>query len=158
MNYCAACKRVSFTEDARCECGHKYKKKLSFDEPVFLVKADGSDRRSFEKCLAKAEIPYSVIEDGSYSPVVGKLSGDAAILVPLGFLKKGIDALVENGLMQRPEWYEKLELPDEPVWEEMSPVKRTTVRALSIVVFLFLIYLCVAGVDVIAQLFEKLWR
>ncbi len=156
MKYCAACKRVFFTEDDRCECGKRFKKKLAYDEPVELARTTGERRFDFEKCLAGAEIPYSLIDGSGYSASVGRIGGDIVLLVPLGFLKKGIDALEGSGLSERPDWYGKLELPDEPVWEEMSPGKRTAVRALSIFVFLVLIYLCVAGVDWIAGLFARL--
>ena len=50
------------------------------------------------------------------------------------------------------DYYDKLDLPDEPEWEEMSPTKRRIVKVLSVVGFMVIVYLCMAVVDIIAAL------
>ena len=156
MKYCARCKIISFSEEEKCECGKHFAKKYDLDAPVVLIRANGGERGAVEKLLIGADIPYSVSEDPAYSPSIGRISSAAAYLVPLGFLKKGIDALSEGGIMTRPEWYDKLDMPDHYEWHEMPAGKRTVVRIASLLIFAILIWLCVAGVDIIAQLFVKI--
>ena len=152
MKYCKACKTVSFIDGEECVCGRKFAKIFDLNDPVVLTVADGEKRPDIESALQKAEIPYSVEEDRAYSPSVGKISGAAAYLIPIGFLKKGLDAIGE-----KPDWYDKLDLPDDPEWEEMPKGKRTAIRVISFIAFLVLIWACVAGVDLIAGLFTKLF-
>lgn len=151
MKYCAECKKVFFTDSERCECGKKFKK-FDTDVPVELIAVTGEKKADVERCLVKAEIPYSEIDLAGYTPAIGKVGSGYSYLIPLAFLKKGIIALEDGGLMNRPEWFEQLDLPDDPEWKEMSPAKRAAVKAASIMVFLLLIFLCVAGVDFIAGL------
>lgn len=151
MKYCKNCKRVSFTEDERCVCGKRFAKSFDNSDPAELITAEPSKQEDIERCLSKAEIPYSVQDRSGYSPSVGKLQGDIIIMVPISFLKKAIGVLEENGFTEKPEWFDKL--PDgEPMWEEMPEGKARAVRILSIIGFLIVIYLCVAGVDYIANL------
>ncbi len=156
MKYCAECKKVYFTDEERCECGSKFRKELDLEAPTELICVERGKSADIERCLVKAKIPYSINDGSLYSPSIGKITGAVSFLVPLSFLKKGIGALLDVGLMQKPDWYEKLDLPDEPEWEEMPKGKRTAVRIISVLVFMIIIYLCVAGVDLIANLFTLL--
>ena len=150
MKYCNSCKSVSFSEGERCGCGKRFAKKFENDVPVKLVDVDSTKSEQTERCLSKAEIPYSMIDNSGYSPAVGKLQGDITFLVPISFLKTAISVMSDSGLMEKPEWFEKLP-ESEPIWEEMPEGKARAVRILSIIGFLFLIYLCVAGVDYITN-------
>ena len=83
---------------------------------------------------------------------MGVENGNYVYYVPISFLKKAIDALVGISAMELPDYYDKLDLPDEPEWEEMSPTKRRIVKVLSVVGFMVIVYLCMAVVDIIAAL------
>ena len=57
-----------------------------------------------------------------------------------------------------PDFYEKLDFPDKPEWEEMPPVKRRAVQVLSAIAFIFVVYLCAAGVDAVAAFITRLFE
>ncbi len=155
MKYCSDCKKIYFTENEKCECGKRFSKKLDSNAPIEVICVSSEKRGEAEQCLINAEIPYSVQDRSGYSPSVGKIQGDVAYLVPLSFLKTAIEVLSENGLLEKPEWYSQL--PDSaPEWEEMPEGKARAIRIVSIIGFLVLIYICVAGVDYLANLFSIL--
>lgn len=158
MKYCSKCKRVFFTDNERCECGKKFRKKYDNDSPVALIADNGEKREAIAECLFKADIPYSITETSGYSASIGRIGRDALFTIPLAFLKKGLDALEKAGLAEKPEWYDKLDLPDDPQWEEMPEGKRIVVKIVSILAFLVMIYLCVAGVDLIAAYVMDLFK
>lgn len=158
MKYCSLCRRISFDDNEKCVCGRKFAKKYDFNDPAELITVPSDDQHRVESCLVKAKIPYSVQDDSQYAPVVGRLSGQVRFLVPISFLKKGLDALQENGISDKPDWYDKLDLPDDPQWEDMPEGKRRIVKAVSVIGFLVIIYLCVAGVDLAAAFITKLFQ
>ena len=151
MKYCSNCKKVFFSESDKCECGKKFARKLDLDSPVEVFRSSNDSTKAAERCLVDAQIPYSVSDGSGYSPSVGKLEGEVALLIPLAFLKKAVNVLSQGGVMDKPEWYDRLELPDDPEWKEMARGKQTAVRVASFIAFLFLIYLCVSGVDLLAE-------
>lgn len=156
ISYCGKCKQIFLKADGqRCECGGKFSRKFDIDSPVEIVRVNSAQRNDVERILSKAEIPYSVSEDSGYSPAIGKISGGAALLVPLCFVKKAAHALGDGGLISEPGKYDDIGLPDDPEneWEEMPEGKARVIRVLAILGFLVLIYLCVAGVDLIAAWF-----
>ncbi len=156
MKYCSRCKEIYFSDGDKCECGKKFAKKFDFDVPVKLVTVSHENKSQIEMILSKADIPYSEQDNSGYSPSVGKISGEVDYLVPLGFLKKGIDLLSENGFVEKPEWYDSLEIPEDYIWEEMPEGKRRVVQIFSIIAFILLIYICVAGADILAAKFAAL--
>lgn len=157
MKYCSNCKRVVFSENKSCECGKKLSDKIDYNAPVLLIAADEVNRNIIEHTLIKEKIPYSEKVVSRVIPVYGVEDGKHIYYVPIGFLKKAIDVLSGVSAMEIPEYYSLLDLPEEPEWEEMSPFKRNAVRALSAIGFIIIVFLCVTAVDVVANLFTKLF-
>ena len=145
VGYCSKCKRILLKPDGDiCECGGKIQLDFGMDIPVEIVRVNSAQRYDAEKSLSKAGIPYSVSEDSGYSPAIGKISGGAALLVPLCFVKKAAHALGDGGLIDEPQKYDDIELFDsdnpEEEWEEMPEGKARVIRILAVIGFLFLIY------------------
>lgn len=151
MQYCSKCKKIEFSENKKCDCGKKFASKIDLNQPVKLITVDKVNKGIVEQTLVKAKIPYSEQVVSKISPVMGVADGSYIYYVPISFFKKGIDALSSVSAMEIPEYYEKLDLPDEPEWKEMSPTKRRIVKILSIVGFIVVVYLCVAAVDLLAN-------
>ncbi len=153
MKYCPKCKKIEFSENKLCELGHKLKSDADPQQPAALLTANEINKGIIEETLIKAQIPYSVQQTSKVTPVMGVEDGSYIYYVPIGFVKKAIDALTGVSAMEIPDYYDKLDIPDEPVWEEMPPAKRRLVRALSVIGFIAVVYLCVAAVDFVAAFF-----
>ena len=151
MKYCSKCKKIEFSENKNCDCGKKFTRKIDLNQPVKLIAVQEINKDIIERTLVKAKIPYSEQVVSKISPVMGVDDGSYVYYVPLSFFKKGIDALSGVSAMEIPDYYDKLDLPDEPEWKEMSPTKRKVVKFLSIVGFIVIVYLCVAAVDILAN-------
>ena len=156
MKYCSKCRKISFSEDNNCECGRKFSAKLDLNQPVKLVEVDEIKKGIVEQTLVKEKIPYSEQTVSKVSPVMGVQDGRYVYYVPISFLKKSIDALGGVSAMEIPDYYEKLALPDNPEWEEMSPLKRKVIRFVSFVGFILIVFACVTAVDIITGFFMKL--
>ena len=152
MNYCPKCKKIDFSDNSTCSCGKKYQTITDYTQPVKLLAADDVNKGIIEQTLEKENIPYSQQAVSRITPIMGVENGNYVYYVPISFLKKAIDALVGISAMELPDYYDKLDLPDEPEWEEMSPTKRRIVKVLSVVGFMVIVYLCMAVVDIIAAL------
>ena len=160
MKYCSKCKKIVFSEDNSCECGKKLLKdnKIDFNQPVQLIAVDEVNKDIVEHTLVKEKIPYSERVVSKVMPVLGVENGQHIYYVPISFLKKAIDALNGVSAMEKPDYYGSLDLPEEPEWEEMSPVKRNAVRVLSAIGFIVLVFICVAGVDLIANFLTSFFK
>ena len=151
MKYCSKCKKIEFSENKNCDCGKKLTNKIDLNQPVRLIAVEEVNKSIVEHTLVKAKIPYSEQVVSKISPVMGVDDGSYVYYVPISFFKKGIDALSGVSAMEIPDYYDKLDLPDDPEWKEMSPTKRKIVKALSIIGFIVIVYLCVAAVDLVAN-------
>lgn len=158
MKYCKKCKRLVFTEKDVCECGKKLIDNPDTDLPCTLMTSDETSCAAVEAALTKEEIPYSDVMSDKVQPIFGAVSGQHTFYVPICFMKKAIDALVDVNVMEQPDYYYKLEISDEPVWEDMSPSKRNIVRVLSVIAFAAAVYLCVTGVDYAAAFIKGLFK
>ena len=157
MKYCKKCKQIKFTDDVNCSCGKKLIENVSLDAPCELLRTDETNSVKIDSVLAKSGVPYSDVMTNKVQMLFGSVTGDHIFYVPICFLKKSIDSLVAVNAMEQPDYYDKIDLPDEPQWEELSLVKRNIVRALSIIGFAVLVYLCVAGVDTVAYFIKGLF-
>ena len=119
MNYCQKCMKIDFSDNSKCSCGKKFSSKIDYTEPVTLISADDVSKGIIEQTLIKEKIPYSERVVSKITPVMGIESGSYVYCVPISFLKKAIDALVGIAAMEIPDYYELLDLPDEPEWKEM---------------------------------------
>lgn len=158
MKYCSKCKRLVFNDEKRCDCGGKLTEKLDFSKPAYLAAVSDVNKDIVCAELERNGIPYSVDKVSKVTPVYGVEDGQYIFYVPVSFIKKGIDALTGISAMEQPDYYGKLELPENPEWEEMSPLKRRLVQVFSVVGFIVVVWLCVAGVDFVANLFVNLVR
>ncbi len=156
MKYCSKCKKLVFSDDTKCECKGKLTEKIDLNMPVQLTAVSDVNKEIVKSALCKGKIPYSTTTVSKITPVLGVEDGFEVFYVPISFLKKGIDALVGVSAMEIPDYYDKLDLPDDPEWEEMSPFKRNAVRVLSAIGFIVLVWICVAGVDFVANLIVSL--
>lgn len=155
MKYCKKCKRLVFNDTDICGCGKKLIDNPDAELPCELISVDETKCALIESTLTKAEIPYS---DAAVKVqmIFGAASGQHNFYVPIGFMKKAVDALAAVNAMELPKYYD--ELPDKPVWEEMSPAKRNVVRVLSVLLFAAVVYICSAGVDYAAAFITGLFR
>ncbi len=152
MKYCSRCRKIYFSENV-CSCGKKLSEKIDLNQPVRLIAVDEVNKGIVENTLIKEKIPFSESVVSKVTPMMGVEDGKYVYFVPISFLKKAIDALNGVSAMDIPDYYEKLDLPDEPEWEEMSPFKRNAVRILSVIGFIIIVFLCVSAVDLIANIF-----
>lgn len=161
MKYCSKCKKLIFSDDIKCSCGKKLTENPNDDVPVVLIVAESVDKERIKASLDDSDIPYSMqIQNDrtNVTSVPGIETAAYRFLVPLGFYKKAVDVLVGISAMELPEHYDDILTTDEPEWEEMSPTKRNVVRILSALGFIILVWLCVAGVDLIAELITSLFK
>lgn len=158
MKYCSKCKKLVFSDDEKCTCGKKLTDKIENDLPLCLVSANGVDKDRIKALLDENGIPNSMQfakRQSKVTSVPGIETAEYTFYVPLGFYKKSIDLLVGTSDMELPDNYDLIPESDESQWEEMSPFKRNAVRLLSGLGFIVLVWLCVAGVDFIANLLSS---
>lgn len=161
MKYCLNCKKIFFTDDKHCECGTKLIAKPDFDYPVSVSVVSGVDKDIVRSTLDNSKIPYSlqtVREKGLSVTVPGLETDSFDFLVPLKFYKKAIDALVGVSAIKEPDYYDKLDLPEAPEWEDMPSGKQTAIRIASAIGFIVIVWLCVAGVDLLAELLMGIFK
>ena len=158
MKYCKKCKKLVFDDTEKCDCGKKLNENAKSEDIIYLTDIKEYDKEIVENALKKKNIPYSVtLSKNRTQPFMDIVKGDYSVFVPAGFLKQTIDALEGIAFEKKPDYYDKLDFPEEPEWEEMSPVKRKAVQVLSALFFIFLIFLCVTGVDAITAFITKLF-
>lgn len=158
MKYCSKCKRLVFNDEKKCKCGGKLTEKIDLNQPAYLTAVDDTNKEIICAELERNKIPYSMGTVSKVMPVYGVEDGQHIFYVPVSFMKKAIDTLTSISAMEQPDFYDKLDLPENPEWEEMSPVKRRLVQIFSVVGFIVLVWLCVAGVDFVANMFSNFVR
>lgn len=161
MKYCSKCKKIIFSDDNRCSCGKKLVDNPDGNSPVKLIVAATFDKDRIKAALDDSDIPYSMQIEKNRSNVTsvpGIETAEYSFFVPLGLYKKAIDTLVGISATELPDYYDKIEDSGEFEWEEMSPKKRNLVRFLSAIGFIILIWLCVAGVDFVAEVLIGLFK
>ena len=157
MKYCKKCKQLICTDDVNCTCGKILTENLQTDFPCELICTDETNAVKIASLLTKSDVPYSDILTDKVQMIWGNVSGKHTFYVPLCFLKKSVDALVSAGAMEMPPYYDKLEYYDDAQWEELSPRKRKVVKVLSVIAFVVIVYICVAGVDAAAIFIKELF-
>ncbi|MDE7390365.1 MAG: hypothetical protein K2M82_05445 [Lachnospiraceae bacterium] len=159
MKYCAKCKKLNFTDDEKCTCGKKLKDNPSNDVPIALTTVFTTEKDRIKALLDDNGIPNSVqisSEQTAPTSVPGFETAAYTISVPLGFYKRAVDLLVGTSDIKSPENYDDLPESEEQ-WEEMSLKKRAFVKFFSAIAFLVLVWLCVAGVDFVVDIIDKLF-
>lgn len=156
MKYCSKCKKLVFSDTTKCECKGKLSEKIDLNMPAQLVVASDMNKEIIKTALGKGKIPYSTKTVSKVTPVWGVEDGAEVFYVPISFFKKGIDALVGVSAMEIPDYYDKLDLPEDPEWEEMSPLKRRLVKVFSALGFIVVVWICVVAVDLVANFLSNL--
>ena len=110
--------------------------------------------------LVRILVPYCAYSDAKDILIgIGAIKTDAVILKD-GDDESSFDIDNKETSVKQEKSYKinrKNKKDAEPVFEEMSRAKRTTVKVLSIVLFIALASLCIYGVDFIAELIKKLF-
>lgn len=169
MKLCTKCKHLHNDEDAVCSnCNSPLESITDENTPVYLLSAEGFELERVKTALEDNSIPCdSVIRDKQLKKqeFINKNSAESDILVPYAAYEKAYDICIGIGAVKE----ENTEILDEEVekkddeptldekFEEMSGVKRTTVRVLSAIAFLALVALAVYGTDAVTAFIKGLF-
>jgi hypothetical protein len=164
MKYCTKCKSLDEKDALACpQCGTRPMRAVQAEDPVFLVSASGFERERITAALGDAGIP--VVEEmekreAASAVVMGELSCGMRLFVPYRMLSSAQDVLIGIGASQ-PEGEEAKIVEEEvPPQEEPAPPmsrgKRFVVRAVSVVLFIAIVWAVVAGVDWVMGLIRGL--
>lgn len=173
MKYCKSC-RTPYTDTVeRCtECGKRLSVIIDLNEPVRLCTIGGTERALLNGMLDDAGIPHmenSHITQGVANELVTgydvKLN-NITVTVPFQALPEASGLLstletVENPIeLLLPEieaYIEHLKTSMHTDRKHMSPALRTTVKVLSVLLFLILVALAVLGTDKIMDIIKGLF-
>lgn len=160
MKYCKKCKRIYYENKDVCECGStKFLNEAPKpSDPVYLTTASGFELDRITATLSDEEIPFGTHlakkASSSVPAISGTVTGNTDILVPFSQMQEARDVLIGISAKEYPE--ENLETDnnkknenkkDKLPLEEMSRAKRTTVKIISLVMFLALIMAVVFATD-----------
>lgn len=162
MKLCTKCKHLHNDEDTICGCCNSALESITDENtPVYLLSAQGFELERIKTALEDNLIPCeSVVSDKELKKqeFFSKNTSKCALLVPFAAYEKAYDICIGIGAIKEDDT-KILEFDGEQVlekqptlddkFEEMSGVKRTTVRVFSAIAFLALIALAVYGTDAI---------
>lgn len=170
MKLCTKCKHLHNDEDAVCSnCNSPLESITDENTPVYLLSAEGFELERVKTALEDNSIPCdSVIKDKQLKKqeFINKNFAESDILVPYAAYEKAYDICIGIGAIKEDDTQvleDAVEQKDsnEPTldekFEEMSGVKRTTVRVLSAIAFLALVALAVYGTDFITGFIKGLF-
>lgn len=169
MKFCNKCKHIHNDEELMCpEC----KKPLEIIEdentPVFMLSAQGFELSRVRTALEDNGVPCDVAakkKNISAEAVTGYDSSEYDLLVPYSAYEKAYDICVGIGAINEGE-AEILDDDGQPVpkvksateeFEEMSGVKRTTVRIISAILLIAVFCIVIWGTDYIMEIFKHLF-
>ena len=157
MKLCTKCKHLHNDEDAVCSnCNSPLESITDENTPVYLLSAEGFELERVKTALEDNSIPCdSVIKDKQLKKqeFINKNSAESDILVPYAAIKEDDTQVLEDAVEQK----DSNEPTLDEKFEEMSGVKRTTVRVLSAIAFLALVALAVYGTDFITGFIKGLF-
>lgn len=164
MRYCPKCKRIYNDQKDTCDCGIDLIKnvKLNAKDPIYLVSTRGFDKDRIESVLSDYDITFE--ERKFRKQFSGQLIGGdndvlVKIYVPFCEFSKARDliiGIVSDEDFSECESFGEINLSDKDESEEMSPQKRFIWKTISLFLFLFLIWLTVAGTDYVMALIKEL--
>lgn len=170
MKLCTKCKHLHNDEDTVCsDCNSTLESITDENTPVYLLSAEGFELERIKTALEDNCVPCdSVIKNKELrkQEFINKNSALSDIFVPYAAYEKAYDICVGIGAIKEEGTVildndAKPEQSDEPTldekFEEMSGVKRTTVRVLSAIAFLALVALAVYGTDFITGFIKGLF-
>lgn len=170
MKLCTKCKHLHNDEDTVCgNCNAVLESITGENTPVFLISAQGFEAERIKTALEDNLIPCeSVVKDKELKKqeFVGNNTFESDILVPFAAYEKAYDICIGIGAIKEEDteiFDDKCEQSSDEQqtldekFEEMSGVKRTTVRVLSAIAFLALVALAVYGTDAITAFIKGLF-
>jgi hypothetical protein len=168
MLYCPKCQVVSIDEKTCPSCGGKKLRTPEQDDPVLLLTADEFKTERIEAIFQENSIPYEERINGLGGPmsiILGKTSNtNKNIFVPfekldsckellngVGILDAADAELVKNETKTADAQVRRVPPDDRTEYVEMSRGKRFFWRAVSVVLFIVLIWAVVAVSDFAAE-------
>ncbi len=171
MKFCKNCKHTYSDTETKCSnCNRNLTEITDKNEPVYLITASGFEYERIANALNDSGIPCSSVQSkenfGKPNPY-GMDLGDIAILVPYSAYEQAYDVCVGIGAIK----LDETEVLDEEVttptndgvksadeeFEEMSGVKRTTVKVVSAIILLLIIAGVIYGTDFITGFIKGLF-
>lgn len=155
MHYCPKC-QVLVREGNRCPaCNGKHLREAEESDPVMLLTATEEKCRRIGAALDGCGIPHEDRICGTEG-IAAAYAGDGAlcnknVFVPYGRMQEAIDLMHGIGVTGKDE----NAAPEEEA-AEMSPRKRFFVRAVSVVLFILLVWVVVIAADAAAGWFKSL--
>lgn len=159
MRYCPSCRTIEEEDLERCPTCHKQlNSKVAYNDPVVLLVSTNQEADRLQAALEDEKIPSErrPVKKAVSLPlaVSANPNGSVQTLVPFGALDRARDIAIGIGALQ-PEGQEPVvpgELADQEKRDEeeaptISPVKRFLVRAISVILFILLVWLVVSGTD-----------
>ncbi|WP_050698163.1 hypothetical protein [Anaeromassilibacillus senegalensis] len=155
MLYCSSC-QVLVKEGGRCPaCGKRKLREAQAEDPVMLMTATETKCNQIAAALDEEQIPHEERVcglEGIASAYAGKGGiSNKNIFVPYGRLQEAIDLMQSIGVT-----HSEVTAPDGKETAEMSPRKRFFWRAVSVVLFILLIWAVVSITDTAAEWLKSL--
>lgn len=158
MLYCPNCQALC-SEEKRCPfCGSKKLREPQESDPVYLITLDETKAEMVKTAFKTEHLPYEERISGLGGPP-SVITGQSAftnkrIFVPYGQLEtaRGIIDQMEPMKSSGPAEQES----DDEQDSAMSPLKRTIVRAVSILLFILAVWGIVTASDYVANLLKGL--
>lgn len=170
MKYCKKCRHLHNDNEEKCSVCKKPLFEITDDTtPVYIMSADGFELQRVKTALEDSGIPCDSVPQEyttSAKAVTGYDNSFSDIVVPFAAYEKAYDVCVGIGAIKEGE-EEILDFDGNPVnsdtktateqFEEMSGVKRTTVRVVSAILLLMIFALVIYGTDFITGLIKNLF-
>ncbi len=169
MKYCKKCKHLHNDDEQVCSVCNKPLLEEIKDEntPVYLLTAVGFELQRVKSALEDNGVPCDTLTQThttSVEAVTGYDTSVSYIVVPYSAYEKAYDVCIgigaikdeEADIIDDSEYSENKVKSAEEEFEEMSGVKRTTVRVVSAILLLMIFAGVIWGVDFIANFIKGL--
>lgn len=173
MKYCKKCNTLFDDKDISCKNCKKTLIELPNDSslPVVLVRVGGVEKDRVLAVLKDSGVHYSLRnakKQQSMEALSGTNTADVDILVSLDSYEKAKDILIGIGALniEDTQIIESIVSKEETScdengeeeFEEMSPTKRFVVRAVSVILFILVVFGLVTGVDYIMEVIMNFFK
>lgn len=169
MKICDKCKHIHNDEELMCnECKRPLEIIEDENTPVYILSAEGFELSRVRTALEDNGVPCDVSakkKNISAEAVTGYDSSEYDLLVPYSAYEKAYDICVGIGAINEGE-AEILDNDGQPLenvktateeFEEMSGVKRTTIRVVSAVLLIVIFCMVIWGTDYIMEFIKYLF-
>ncbi len=166
MKYCKKCKHLYNDGEQACtSCKNQPLKEVEENTPVYILSASGFELSRVRTALEDNGIPCDAVpQKHSFSAeaVTGYDSSECDLLVPYSAYEKAYDICVGIGAIESDAQVINEEVKQSEVksaqeeFEEMSGVKRTTIRIVSAILLILIFCAVIWGTDYITALIKNL--